>query len=250
MAAGMVKGQAGAEYIALGKNLANSSAVFCLANNPAVLAPVKQSFGFWGSNKFTGTPIIHGGIAANLILKNTGLGLNSGYFGTTKSNRFAAELNIGQRITEKFSLGVALGFTKFTQGLDYGNTAKITGKLGANIQINTNIDLGVVLVNPWLSVNQSLAASPQLHFSAGYKVNAQTKLWAQYHNESGMPAVYGLALKYTATNPGIMAALQTGMEPISIGIVYDRSNMRFAFASSYHLYLGFTPSFTCIWLKQ
>jgi hypothetical protein len=247
VAAGMVKGQAGAGFIALGKNLANPNAAFALANNCAVFNNKKYEFGFYGNNRFAGTQIYNGGIAGHLLLNKTALGLNVGYNGTNRYSANWIECNVGEKLNDKITLGLSLGYAQVKQALDYGATGRITGKLAANTVINKQFSAAVVLVNPWLLHDKWMENASQLHAAITYKINQLTQVAAQVKQESNATAIYGLTFKHAHNAFAFLAALQTGNEPISAGITYQKSNLQFVFSSAYHLYLGFTPAFSLLW---
>lgn len=245
----MVKGQAGADYQALGNNLANPQNAFCLANNPAIISNAIIQFGAYGQNKFTGTNLVQGGIASAYRKNNTAIGMDFQYAGTEVFHRRKSEIQLGQKWNNKISVGFSAGITGVRQQLDYGSKNYLTGKLAASFPIHSKLSASVVLVNPWRIQNALLDLESQIHIAVGYKVNEQTNVWAQTKQIQGQTSIYGIAIQYKLKQLCFHGSMQNGPTPIAAGVRYNRGNMNFSFGSGYHVYLGFTPSFSLLWVK-
>ncbi len=249
VAAGKVFGQAGANYTALGKNLANPASAFALANNPATGIESGFEASVFGGKHFTGTNINNGGLAVAGRFKATSLGFQFQHQGTELFQQNHSEIALGQKINRHIALGFSLGFNHTVQAYNYGNQNALQGKLGAQFMLNSKIDAAMVLVNPWQIENNPFVIQNQVHFVMGYQINNQTKIFIQAKNIQGEDLNYGLSIQYKIKNIIAHAALSSGAEPVSAGIQIQSKNYRICLASSYHIYLGFSPAFSIQWCK-
>lgn len=249
VAAGKVFGQAGANYTALGKNLANPASAFALANNPATGNAARFEAAVFGCNRFTGTNLNYGGVGIAGRLKATSIGLNLHYKGTELYQQNLSEIAVGQKINKHIAVGFALGINHTLQAYNFGNKSTLHGKLGAQYIINPKLDAAMVLANPWQQKNTPFSIQNQVHFGMGYQINTQTKIFVQAKNMQGENLEYGLGVQYQIKQITALAALSSGPEPVSAGIQIQYHNYRFSLASAYHIYLGFSPTFSLQWCK-
>jgi hypothetical protein len=251
VAASNIKGQAGANFIALGANSANPDAGFSLANNPALFDNHKLETGCWGLNRFAATKMVHGGLAAHYLFRNSAIGISANYRGTALWNTTEVHVNFGQRITENFSMGFAIGHSRIFQAEGYTGVGRIFGKIGLHAKAGKKVTASLVLSNPWVVNDPWQKSYPRADFAIGYPFGKQTRICAQFHNQPEGPAVYGLSLVHNVKEKlAFRVATQSGYEPLSAGVELQQKNLRFSMATSYHTYLGFSPSFALVWQKK
>lgn len=250
VAAGYTFGQSGAACIASGGNLANTSATFSLANNPA-FSTTKKEINLYGRNRFTGTVLADGGICGHITLKGTAVGFRTAWSGTGKYNRQTAEFCAGQKLSDKLSLGFAAGYQGISQWQDYGRSGGVTGRLGMYSTLNPKVNAAMVILNPWAGESTDLFLQRRADISFGYSVNPITDIHAHFRTLNGTGAVFGLSLDHRYKEKiRFLASLQTGYEPLSAGIFFTQKNLCTGIATAYHTYLGFTPSFSLQWFAK
>jgi len=246
-----ISAQHGAVFHGLGGNEANQGADFSLANNPAAQQNTTVNGGIWLSNRFTGTNINQGGIAAAFRIKTFVLGTDATYSGTPEFNRNALHISASQKFTAGFSAGFSAGITSVSQGGPYPNQSAFSGRLGANLKINEKWEAACVLSNPWNKVDESTGVNPTAAGALGYQANKTTRLWGQYRYDSRFKPVYGVSVLNEINDKlHVFGALQTGYEPISAGLEWRLKNMRFAASTRYHVALGFSPMFSLFWNRK
>jgi hypothetical protein len=247
---GPLLGQSGATLFSLGQNQAISSTVFGLSNSPANWGNQKSSVGLWARNRYTGTSLVQGGLAGHLTKSNTAFGADIRYSGTDHFNFSSLHASVGQRFSNAFSAGFCVGISGIRQDQAYGNKYRITGKLAMHLQLTQKVDVGAVLQNPWLHSDPFFADNPEAHMAIGYNMNTVTKSWAHYRY-SAEGAIYGLSIQHSFHKTfTVTGTLQTGFEPIAVGVQYKSKEMLLSFSSAYHTYLGFSPAFSIVWCRD
>lgn len=244
-----IKAQSGAEYIAIGKNMANNAASFGLANNPGYLPENGQFLGVFGQNRFTGTKISNGGIVYSNRKSNNSWGLQSVFSGTSYFYQSDIQAGYSLLLSENFNLGLSLGLNSLNMAGIETSAEKhaLSGKIGGSYSLK-KWTTSFVLVNPWNNQSEIISRQPSLHLSAGYQVNGITKVYAQYRKDKAGTDAVGVALDYKAGKSfRFLASMQTGVEPFSAGLVYNNHNLKFSLATAYHTYLGFSPAFSLAW---
>lgn len=245
---GKLSAQHGALFRAAGSNEATEAGNFALANNPGRLHREKQQAGGWMQQRFTGTELVHGGMAWSGRFGQTAIGADASYRGTQHFNQSSVHLSAGQNFSKQFSAGFSAGYTGYFQSSEYGRRGRLTGKIGAALRINDRWDAAAVLIDPWTRQDDFFASGPAAALALGYQVNNITRIWGHYRYSEQFPPVYGLTLRHApAKDFQLVASVQTGYEPVSAGLEYSRSGFRLSFSTAYHTYLGFSPAFSLLW---
>lgn len=251
VAAGTTFGQAGAGYAATGNNLSNTFAGLSLANNPGKFPDEKLGFGFWGRNRFTATDLIHGGLATHAAFGKTALGFQIQYSGTPYFYHNIIELAAVQKFSDNFCAGFSAGMAQISQGSGYGNKRNLNGKLGLSAVITPLISAHCVISNPWGLGERIYGSTPRADFSICWEASPQTAISAQSRIEINNGQVFGISLRHkVAENITGLGYLQSGAEPLGGGLVYSTKNCKISISTGYHVYLGFSPSFSIQWIKK
>lgn len=249
--AGGLKSQSGAIVTAIGGNESNTAAAFGLANQPAQILSNKYTAGFWMQQRFTGTEIANGGFCFAGKAAKTAFGADIAYRGTGNFNTTGLHLSLGQQFNPNFSAGFCVGWSGIRQSPGYDRPGRLTGKIGTVFRMNEKWDASAVFINPWLQRDAYFSENPAAAMSVGYISNPNTKIWFQYRYSSLEQGIYGLAFRHTiAKKLHFSGALQSGPEPISAGIEFNKNNLNLAFATRYHHRLGFSPSIGIIWISK
>jgi hypothetical protein len=251
VAAGSSFGQAGAVFTAAGNNMANQAAQFSLANNPAAGPAYKKSLSTWGRNQFTGTSLIHGGIAAHAVQNHTALGLQLSYSGTPNYNQNQLLLACAQKINEQLSLGFAAGVSRISQGMGYPdkNTARI--KLGMSTRLHTRLSAAMVVTDPWMKKDEWGTHFPGADVSVAYLLNHSTAIHPQFSVQVGGNSIFGMAVSHNLNQKlEFIGALQSGPIPVSAGLSFLYKQIHVSLASSFNQHLGFTPVFSLLWHSE
>ncbi|MCC7298228.1 MAG: hypothetical protein IT244_07845 [Bacteroidia bacterium] len=241
-------GQVGANYIAAGSNLANSDAGECLANNPSSLPKNKWSAGIWAINKYTGVNMNYGGFCVAFSSKLGAVGISSRYAGTAYLNRTAIELNIGKKISDYFSLGFSGGLLKNNLIQNYPQKTIPLGRVGFEAKINSKIIASAVICNPWELKENWHETANRTDIALQYFMNKNTNATLLFRTQLNIENVYGIGFSHKVGDKiHFIGSLQTGFQPISLGISFLQKNFHFNIACNYHNYLGFSPAFTLGW---
>lgn len=246
----MVFCQSGAEYLAAGSNMANTSGQWAASNNPASIPEKHNQIGFFGANRFSGTSLINGGIAAAHSTETNTIGLQTTYQGTEFFNRRSFLANFGKKINSNLSAGISLGYASIFQGANYNSVGRLIGKVGLKAQITDKWCASAVLSNPWVVKDYWLNTQNKTDIALNYKANKYTNIGGIFSLSPVGNAVYGISLQHQISGKiNIIAALKSGYEPFSAGISFISNQFVFQFATAYHVALGFTPGFTLLWQK-
>jgi len=249
VAAGNAKGQAGANCIALGGNAANPFASISLVGNAAIFNSKSREFGFWGTKPFTGTSILRSGIAGHISGNNYAVGFSDEYSGTGYYFRNSLFTHFAQKWNENTSAGISIGYLNIHQAMGFESGHYLEGKLGLHSKLGKKSTFSMVIKNPWVHQKQvDYTASADI--SVGYILAKNSRVFAQFQTGGNKETAFGLALLHSISEKfKLRGAMQTGHSPVSAGLEYQKNNFYFSFAGNYHLYLGFTPSFTLVWKK-
>lgn len=244
--------QHGARFHALGANEANTDGNFALANNPGHRDRTgKAEGGTWLMNRFTGTRLTNGGIAAAFGFKSSAFGINASYAGTGEFNQNTLHFTGFQQFSKTFSAGFSAGIASISQGGTYANINSFSGKIGMNLLLDSRWNAACVIINPWNDEFIRTGASPAASVSIGYQANNTTRVSGQMRLDSRQNPVYGMAVISTFKgNFSLFGALQNGYEPVSAGIEWKRRQMKLAAATKYHVSLGFSPMFSLFWERK
>lgn len=248
---GRVFAQQGASFWGLGGNEANRYAGFGLSNNPGMPFTGKAMVGVWGQQRFTGTELVHGGVALALRNKGTLYGGDFLYRGTSNFSVNSAHISLCQVMSSQLSVGFSVGVTTLYQSMSTQRNAWLSGRLGAAFQVNEKWDASAVLINPWSRTYDGNIVAPAGALALGYTINPLTKAAFQYRYNAQFQPVYGIAIRHEYGKHLVFnGALQTGPEPFSGGIEYRSGSAAFAFSTRYHTYLGLSPAFSLVWTKR
>lgn len=242
--------QSGAEFLAAGSNMANTTGQWAASNNPACIPDKHNQIGFFGANRFSGTSIVNGGLAAAHATETGTVGLLAAYQGTEFFNRRSILASFGKKINSNLSAGISLGYTSIFQGANYHSVGRLIGKVGLKAQITDKWCASAVLSNPWVVKDYWLNTQNKTDIALNYLANKNTTVGGIFSFPSTGNAVYGISLQHRISEKfNFTSALKSGNELLSAGISFVSSHFLFQFATAYHVTLGFAPGFTLLWQK-
>jgi hypothetical protein len=248
VAAGSTLGQAGSGFTAGGSNLAFSETLASMANNPANSGQFKKELQLWSLNKFTQTQLMLGGVSAQMKWGHSTFGINASYSGTEYFNRSKIEMGLAQEFSPDIAIGIALGWNKLFQALSYSPAQFISAKIGFKVKILPKVHLYGVISDPWTQNKILYKQFPRIDISFSYPINKSLIIHPQFKVTSNTKSSVGLAFSQIIENKlKLIACLQTGNEPLSAGLVFNQNAFSLQIATSFHQYLGFSPSFSLNW---
>jgi hypothetical protein len=209
------------------------------------------SAGLWYRNRFMTEGLADQAIAAVIPVGPGAFGVTGQAFGNSLFRRANAGLAYGMRISEKFGVGVRLGYQSIRIAEGYGNDGGLIVEGGFAYQMNKNLGIGVQLQN----VNRDqISTSPEqrmpsvikggIQYSFSEKVIFASEVWKAEDQDLSVR----VGLEYHPLENLLLAlGVRTGPSQLSFGFAYLLGDFRFDISSSYHQILGFTPQLGIIY---
>jgi hypothetical protein len=226
--------------------------VWSAFNNQGALAFTENfTAGLWYRNRFMTEGLADQAIAAVIPVGQGAFGITGQAFGNNLFRRANAGIAYGMRISEKFGVGIRLGYQSIRIAEGYGSDGGIVVEGGFAYQMNKNLSLGVQLQN----VNRDqISTQPEqrmpsvikggVQYSFSEKVQLASEVWKA--EDQDLSVRVGLEYR-PLDNLYLAMGVRTGSSQLSFGFAYLVRNFRFEVSSSYHQVLGFTPQLGLIY---
>ncbi len=215
-------------------------------NNQGALAFNEQfSAGIWYRNRFMTEGLADQAIVAVIPVGPGAFGVTGQAFGNSLFRRANAGLAYGMRISEKFGVGIRLGYQSIRIAEGYGSDAGLIVEGGFAYNMNKNLSIGVQLQN----VNRDqISSEPEqrmpsvLKGGLNYKFSEKVQLASEVWKAEDQELRVRVGLEYRPLDNFFLAmGIHTGPSQMSFGFAYLVGDFRFDVSSSYHQILGFTP---------
>lgn len=228
-----------------GAALLNSD-VWSAFNNQGSLAFNENfSVGLWYRNRFMTEGLADQAVAAIIPVGQGTFAVTGQAFGNSLFRRANAGLAYGMRISEKFGVGIRLGYQSIRIAEGYGNDGGLVVEGGFAYKMNKNLSIGVQLQNvnrdkistePVQRMPSVIKGGMQYNFSE--KVQLASEVWKAEDQDLSVR----VGLEYHPLDNFFLAmGIHTGPSQMSFGFAYLIGEFRFDVSSSYHQILGFTP---------
>lgn len=213
-------------------------------NNQASMAfQKKSSVAFSTARKYWLSDLMYNSFAATFAMKNSALGLTGSYNGFTDYNQTIAGLSYARLLTEKVSIGVQLDYLQ-KKITEYGSNSAVTFEAGAMVKVMKKLNFAAHVFNP-VRVKSGYYQDEKYPaiYSAGlqYKPSETFFIEADIENNYARNNFFKIGAEY---RPVKSIALRVGVNnnEYSFGAGLWWKNFRLDIASSYHRYLGITPT--------
>jgi hypothetical protein len=221
-------------------------------NNQAGLTWVnKINAEIYFENRFLVKEMALKAIGIALPIKSGTFGLSFREFGFSLYNEMTTGLAFGKKLGKSFSAGVQLDYLRIHLGEDLGTKHLFTFEIGMEFQINHNLCLGVHFYNP-ISVkltsyaNERIPSVINLGFSWKFSEGFITTI--EVEKDIQLKPIFKAGLEYHFVKPVyIRIGLLTNPAMFTFGLGFEFGQVKFDFASSYHLVLGYSPQVSLIY---
>ena len=234
---------AGAKQIALSNSdIAKSSDVFSLFNNPSSLSFIKQrEIGFFYSPSPFGLKELATAYAAYnepTSLGNFGLGFMNYGFELYKENKF--QLVYANNIFKNISFGISV-FYQSVQIKNYGSDGTFNISLGGIYNLTENLSLGFALHNPLRFFNNKIELPLLYTVGTSYEIVNKTYLNLALQKELNFPFSVRFGIEYPVIKfLTLRFGIQNEPDIYSAGIGLNYSLLKLDYAVTVHQVLGLT----------
>jgi len=232
-------------YGLAGSSILNSD-LWSTNNNPAGLAFLeKWNAGISYENQFLLSELSNKTAIITAPVTNGSFGLSVNQFGYSSFNENRIGLSYGQRLGKNISMGIQLNYISTQLGDGYGNTIAISGNIGLLANINKELSLSAMVINP----NKAKLAEftderyPTL-FKLGLKYDFSKKVSAftEVAKDIDFEANVRIAIEYKALDKlHFRAGYATSPALSSFGFGLNLDRFKLDFASGFDSSLGFSP---------
>jgi hypothetical protein len=243
---GFFKG--GAAAAAMGNTALTQHDVWSMFHNPAGLAFITNTeAGVSYEKRFNLKELSTNTLAFAVPFKNTGtIGVDIGYFGFSNFNEQTAGFAYAKNFGKKFSAGVKLNYLSYSIAEDYGKKSFITGEVGIQAEIVSDLWLGAHIYNP---VQQKITDNPSeklpsvFSFGASYIFSEKLTIEIASEKATDEKARFRGGIAYHPMKQLYLRA-GTSSQPFasSFGFGLLLNNLKIDFAALFHPDLGFTPN--------
>jgi hypothetical protein len=215
-------------------------------NNPAGLTSVrKTTTGIYFENRFLVKEMSLKAIFLDLPVKAGTFGLSFREFGFSLYNEMKVGLAFGKKLGKSFSAGVQLDYLRIHLSEDLGTKNLFTFEIGVQYHINQTVCLGVHLYNPVpvrLASWQNERIPTVISMGLAWKFSEGFLTTVEVEKDIELKPVIKAGLEYHFVKPVfIRIGLSTNPTLFTFGFGVEFGQVRFDFASSYHLVLGYSP---------
>jgi len=218
-------------------------------NNQGSLA-FQEDFavGLWYRNRFMTEGMADQAIVAVLPVGKGSFGITGQAFGNNLFRRSNAGLAYGMKISDKFGIGIRLGYQSIRIAEGYGSDGGVIVEGGFAYRMNDKLSIGVQLQN----ANRDLISSePEqrmpsilkggLQYSFSEKVLLASEVWKAEDQDISVR----VGLEYhPLENLFLVMGVHSEPSQMSFGFAWLIKVFRFDVSTSYHQVLGFTPQLT------
>jgi len=236
----------GARRSALGGSSILLKDHWAVDNNPALLGNLNQ----WGAgisyeNQFNLNELSYRSAVIAHPIKQGAFGLSINQFGFSAYQEDRIGLSYGQKLGEGLSMGIQLNYLSTSINEGYGSNNAISGNVGVFAQINDEISLAAIVINPnraKLAEFQDERYPSLIKLGVGYTFSEKVSLVSEIAKDVDADADVRFGIEYQAieilyfragysTNPALSS--------FGFGLLFNQFQLDIA--SSFDSNLGFSP---------
>jgi hypothetical protein len=176
---------------------------------------------------------------------NGAFGISINQFGYSAYNENKIGISYGQKLGENIALGVQINYlnTRISEG--YGSNSAISGTIGLMADLNEELTLAAVVVNPnraKLSTIQDERYPTLLKLGLGYDFSKKVSLLTEVVKDIDYDANVKVGIEYKALEiVHFRLGYSTNPALTTFGFGLNLDQFRLDFASGFDSNLGFTP---------
>ena len=227
--------------------------IWSINNNISNIAYLEHSqFGISVNNRFLLSELTTGTIAFAIPSKTGVFGVSYSNYGNKYYQQHTAGLGYAMKFGDNFSGGLKINYDYLNLGGLYGSTSIISGDIGLNAKLSSELNLGIAIKNPTLSspTNSNEDQLPTIiQLGLNYTLSEELHTLIAVEKDILYPASLKAALVYLPIkNLIIRGGIGTFPTTAAFGFGTNIKGFQIDFAASYHQILGFSPEFALVYL--
>ena len=240
------EGVSGARAYGLAGTSSLTSDLWSTNNNPAGLAFLKKwQAGISYENQFLLSELSNKTAIVSAPAANGSFGLSVNQFGYSSFNENRIGVSYGQQLGKNISMGIQLNYSSTQIGDGYGQTNALSGNIGLLANINNELSLSAVVINP----NRAKLAEftderlpTLLKLGLKYDFSKKVTAFTEVTKDIDYDANVRIAIEYKALDLlYFRAGYATYPALSSFGFGLNLDKFKLDFASGFHSNLGFSP---------
>lgn len=220
--------------------------VWAVNNNPAALGHLKNwSAGISYENQFLQSELSNRTAIFSYPVSSGSFGISVNQFGFSNYNENKVGISYGQKLGENLAMGIQVNYLSTSIGEGYGETSAISGNIGVLAQLNDELSLAAMVINPnraKLSEFTDERYPTLIKMGLGYEFSKKVSLLTEVAKDVDFNANVKAGIEYHALE---MLYLRVGYatDPSlsSFGFGLFLENFQLDFASGFDSNFGFSP---------
>lgn len=228
---------------------------WALHGNPAGLTSLKNSaLGFTLENRFLTKELNRQWFGIAFPYQENIWGISASRFGNSLFNRQEISGAYARKFGKRFSAGLKFDYHRIALAENYGSSSAFTFDAGILGSLSEHFTIGVHVYNPVqakYSSEQTETIPSGIATGIKYKADDHFFLSAEVEKTNEYEASIKGAFSYELTKTmSFCGGYATQPETFAFGVNLNWQSFEFDFGSSWHRYLGYSPSFSLIWQIQ
>jgi hypothetical protein len=220
--------------------------VWSARNNPAALAPIKQTGAATAfENPYLLRALSIAGVALDIPTRAGTFGLAVSSFGSPLYRENNSILSFGKKLGARVSAGVGITYLNTVIGEGYGTQNGVSADAGLLVSITKNIKLGIHLINPTraqLAHFSDERYPTTLQTGAAYTLSPFLLFCVEAEKDNLHPPVFRAGMEYAFLKQFFLRAGVSGNPAlVCMGFGLRIGSLKMDFASSWHPVIGFYP---------
>jgi hypothetical protein len=240
----------GARNCALGSTGVATPDIWSVYNNPAVTAWLTTPMaGFTAENRFMMTGLTLSGVTALYPARFGVTGISVTSFGNKLYREMEASVSFARKFGPVFSAGVGFGLFRIQADAGYGSVNLVSFQIGATLRPRESILFGVRIFNPYpikITAFSGDILTQGVDLGLSWKLSTNCWIFGETGKLSGEPLNIRFGTEYCITP---VISFQAGISGLpfsfSFGAGLHTGRWSWNISSSYHHWLGFSPSISC-----
>jgi hypothetical protein len=246
----LVEGQwnsAGVESASLGGISSVLENPWSTVENPAGLAGFSHvSFNTYLEQRYLATEIGNYALATTYPVRSGTFGFCTTYEGFQSFSCSRFTLAYGQSFAKVVSAGVSLAYSLQSAGNEARAIHMVGFCLGMQVKISDRLSMAFMAFNPFLAYykSQPYAIMPSIYrIGTAYRPSPVLAILAEIEKDLDYKPVFRIGCEYSIKNEFFLrGGIQMLPFSYSLGAAFMLRKLWIGLATSYHQYLGFTPS--------
>lgn len=205
----------------------------------------KQEAGIFFQNRFLVKEMSYMGFAYAHPIKSGTFGVSFSNFGYSQYGESKFGVAYGMKLSDRITTGVQVNYHNTRIGNNYGSNSAVTGEIGLQAKLNSNLSLGFHIFNPTrtkLDDFNDERIPTTMRFGLNYSFSEKVFVTAEVEKDIDYGAIFKGGIEYKA-NDKIYLRTGIGSNPglVTFGAGVYLENFKIDIATGHHQVLGFTP---------